>query len=92
MTGEVEGVILFLRKSLPPLGYASHITTHYSHPYNRQILPCDQLVTNSYAQISKYPLLLEKFKFKFHQHKTSVPLFYVIRKFIYLPACVHSRF
>ena len=26
MTGEVEGVLLFLRNSLPPLGYASHIT------------------------------------------------------------------
>ena len=28
MTWEVEGVILFLRNLLPPLGYASHITTY----------------------------------------------------------------
>ena len=28
VTWEVEGVILFLRNRLPPLGHASHITTH----------------------------------------------------------------
>ena len=45
VTGEVEGVILFLRKRLPPLGYASPLTTCVlsggCYRLSFTLLPCD---------------------------------------------------